>query len=58
MQDSIGFSELKIAEAGFSTDEDDTEKTNKFTVMGLFAGMQIETNKEELSAECHSVDWF
>ena len=25
-------------------------------VMGLFGGMQIETNKEEFSAECHSVD--
>ena len=24
--------------------------------MGLFGGMQIETNKEEFSAECHSVD--
>ena len=24
--------------------------------MGLFGGTQIETNKEELSAECHSVD--
>ena len=27
-------------------------------VMGLFGGTQIETNKEEFSAECHSVDWF
>ena len=26
--------------------------------MGLFRGTQIETNKEEFSAECHSVDWF
>ena len=26
--------------------------------MGLFGGTQIETNKEEFSAECHSVDWF
>ena len=25
-------------------------------VMGLFGGTQIETNKEESSAECHSVD--
>ena len=25
-------------------------------VMGLFGGTQIETNKEEFSAECHSVD--
>ena len=25
--------------------------------MGLFGGTQIETNKEEFSAECHSVDW-
>ena len=24
--------------------------------MGLFGGTQIETNKEEFSAECHSVD--
>ena len=24
--------------------------------MGLFGGRQIETNKEEFSAECHSVD--
>ena len=26
--------------------------------MGLLGGTQIETNKEEFSAECHSVDWF
>ena len=26
-------------------------------VMGFFGGKQIETNKEEFSAECHSVDW-
>ena len=26
--------------------------------MGLFGGTQIQTNKEEFSAECHSVDWF
>ena len=26
--------------------------------MGLFFGTQIETNKEEFSVECHSVDWF
>ena len=26
--------------------------------MGLFGGTQVETNKEEFSAECHSVDWF
>ena len=26
--------------------------------MGLFGGTQIETNKEEFSAECHRVDWF
>ena len=26
--------------------------------MGLFGGTQIETNKKEFSAECHSVDWF
>ena len=24
----------------------------------LFGGTQIETNKEEFSAECHGVDWF
>ena len=26
--------------------------------MGLFGGTQIETNKKEFSAECHSKDWF
>ena len=30
MQDSIGFSELKIAQDGFSSDKLDTKKTNKF----------------------------
>ena len=30
MQDSIGFSELKIAEDGFSPDKEDTKKTKKF----------------------------
>ena len=25
-------------------------------LMGLFGGTQIKTNKEEFSAECHSVD--
>ena len=25
--------------------------------MGLFEGMQIKTNKEEFSEECHSVDY-
>ena len=26
--------------------------------MGLFGGTQIETNKKEFSAECHSVDYI
>ena len=25
-------------------------------LMGLFGGTQVKTNKEEFSAECHSVD--
>ena len=25
-------------------------------VMGLFGGTQVKSNKEEFSAECHSVD--
>ena len=30
MQNSIGFSELKIADEGLSADKEDTVKTNKF----------------------------
>ena len=32
------------------------ERSRAQAVMGLFGGTQIETNKEEFSAECHSVD--
>ena len=35
------------------------ERTRAASGYGIiWGGTQIETNKEEFSTECHSVDWF
>ena len=48
MQDSIGFSELKKAEEGFSADEEDMIKTNKFKTKVEELQLRIKINATAL----------